>query len=79
MVSSRRADSEVSTTDDDTQNDVYLISGSTKENAKFWSRFRSMAEGSRKVPRIVKADWLLETAMCQKILPIGNYELHEPM
>src|SRR5271155_1527247 len=59
-VASRRADMEVDATDDDSQNEVYLISGPEKENFKLWSRFRQMAEGCRKNPRIVSPDWLLE-------------------
>ena len=75
MVPSRRADSETSTTDEEGHNDVYLISGPEKENGKIWTRFKSMAEGSRKIPRILRADWLLETAMKQKVLPVGTYEI----
>ena len=77
MVPSRRADSEMSGTDDDGQNEVYLLSAPDPENAKIWAKFRAMAEGSRKVPRIVRTDWLLETAMHQRILPVGRHELFE--
>jgi len=72
---SNRADSEAST-DDDAENDVYLLSDERKDNklVPLWSRFKEMAEQSRKVPRIVAADWLLETAMCQKLLPAKQYE-----
>lgn len=75
MVPSRRADSETSTTDDDNQGEVFLISGQGKDQERLWSRFRQMAEGSRKIPRIVRSDWLLECAMAQKILPVGDHEL----
>ena len=77
MVPSKRADSEMSMTDDDTQNEVYLLSAPDPDNAKIWAKFRAMAEGSRKIPRIVRADWLLETAMHQKILSAGKYEISE--
>ena len=77
-VPSRRADSESSTTDDDTQNEVYLISGPEIENTRLWAKFRTMAEGCRKSPRIVRPDWLLETAMTQKLMPVGNHELLHP-
>lgn len=75
MVPSRRADSDASTSDDDPQTEVLLISNPDQENTKLWSRFRQMAEGSRKIPKVVKPDWLLETAMCQKILSTSNYEI----
>jgi Regulator of Ty1 transposition protein 107 BRCT domain len=75
MVPSRRPDSETSTTEDDAEAEVLLISGPDKEQARIWSRFRQMAEGSRKVPKIIQSDWLLESAMAQKVLPVGNHEL----
>ncbi|KAJ9638723.1 regulator of Ty1 Transposition [Knufia peltigerae] len=77
-VPSKRADSEAST-DIDATNDVYLLSNDTdrKETTPLWTRFKEMAEGSRKIPRIVSADWLLETAMSQKLLPTQQYELED--
>ena len=75
MVPSRRADSETSTADDDAQAEVFLISGAGKDQERLWARFRQMAEGSRKVPKVVRPDWLLESAMAQQVLPVGNYEL----
>lgn len=75
MVPSRRADSEASTTDEAAQAEVFLISGQDKDQARVWTRFRQMAEGSRKIPRIVRSDWLLESAMAQQILPVGSHEL----
>ena len=77
MVPSRRADSELSGAEDDVQNEVILISGPDPENSRVWARFKAMAEGSRTTPKIVKSDWLLETAMHQKILPIGSHEIYE--
>lgn len=71
MVPSTRADSE----DEDNDNEVYLLSGADNDHAKLWQRFREMAVGSRKVPRIVNTDWLIETAMTQKIQPVKEYEL----
>ena len=76
MVPSRRAESDPDS-DEDTQNDVYLLSGPERVNETLWKRFRQMAEGSRKTPRIVKTEWLLETAMCQKIQPPTAYEIRE--
>ena len=75
MVPSGRADSERSGTDDEGQNEVYLLSTPDPDNGKTWAKFRAMAEGSRKMPRIVRTDWLLETAMHQKILPVEKHEI----
>jgi len=76
IVPSRRADNDVST-EDDTQNEVYLLSGPNKESSRVWNKFKQMAEGSRKIPRIVSTEWLLESAMCQEVLPVENYALAE--
>ena len=77
MVPSRRAESEK---DDDPENVAILISNPEPVNEKsLWSRFRQMAEGSRKTPKVVKSDWLLETAMCQKIQPTAKYELSDDL
>lgn len=75
MVPSRRAESETSAMDDDAEAEVFLISGTEKEHERLWSRFRQMAEGSRKTPRIVRSDWLIESAMTQQILPVDKHEL----
>jgi hypothetical protein len=77
MIPSTRAGSETSTTDEDVQHEVYLLSGPGPENRRLWSKFREMAEHSRKSARIVTAEWLIETAMCQTIKPIVDYELRE--
>ena len=80
-VPSSRADSEVSLslTDEEMQNEVQLLSGPGKENHKDWAKFKAMAESSRKIPRIVRTDWLLETAMTQKVAPVGKHEILEAM
>ena len=71
-VPSGRAESEVST-DEEADNEVYLLSDDSGK--ALWSRFREMVEGSRKVPKIVKTDWILETAMSQQLRPTKPYEL----
>ena len=76
LVPSRRADSEVGPMDESSQAEVVLISGPDKDQVRVWPRFRQMAEGSRKIPRIVRSEWLIESAMAQEILPIGSHELH---
>ena len=75
-VPSRRADSDTSTPDDDDKAEVFLISGPGKDNERLWPRFRQMAESSRRVPRIVRSEWLLESAMAQQILGVDNHEFH---
>ena len=77
IVPSRRAGSEASgATDDDVDTDVYLLSGPDKEHKKLWPKFKQMAEASKKAPKIVRSDWVLESAMAQEILPVKTYE-HE--
>ena len=76
MIPSTRAGSENST-DADVQHEVYLLSGPGPENRRLWSKFREMAEHSRKSARIITTEWLIETAMCQTIKPIANYELRD--
>lgn len=73
LIPSHRADTDADPGDDE----AILISGTSKDDQRLWPRFQQMAEGARKVPRIVRADWLLETAMSQEILPLSNYELDE--
>lgn len=69
-----RADSEVST-DIEANKDVYLLSDERRENKSLWCRFGEMAEESRNIPRVVRVDWLLDTAMSQVLLPTKQYEL----
>lgn len=72
-VKSHRAGSDGA---EDEITDVYLISPEEGDNSKLWELFRSMAQSSRMVPRIVSTDWLIETAMRQEILPVAKYELN---
>ncbi|RMD40849.1 hypothetical protein DV735_g4261, partial [Chaetothyriales sp. CBS 134920] len=72
MVPSRRADSDAES-EDESQHDVYLLSADGAGNEKLWDRFRQMVEHSRRTPRIVTTDWLIESALSQKILPADEY------
>ena len=45
---------------------LYLVSGTSHEEAKLWPKFRQMVAGSGKNPRIVRNDWLLNTALSQR-------------
>jgi hypothetical protein len=72
-VPSGRAGSEDSTEAE--ADDVYLLSDEGNENYGLWQKFREMVENSGKVPKIVKTDWLLETAMSQELRPTKPHEL----
>ena len=45
---------------------AYLVSGTSHEEAKLWPKFRQMVAASDKIPRIVRNDWLLNTALSQE-------------
>ena len=45
---------------------VYLVSGTSHEEAKLWPRFRQMVAGLGKSARVVRNDWLLNTALSQQ-------------
>ena len=57
--------------------DVFLLSSTTPEDAKLWSRFRQMVEANGKTPRIVRHDWLLTLALSQQIEPNDSFQLTE--
>ena len=57
--------------------DVFLLSSTTPEDAKLWSRFRQMVEANGKTPRIVRHDWLLTVALSQQIAPNKSFQLTE--
>ncbi|PLN85356.1 BRCT domain-containing protein [Aspergillus taichungensis] len=65
--------------DDPSQKEVYLLSSATSDHQRFWSRFRQMAQGMGKRPRIVRVDWLLDIAMSQELHTADAYELNEGM
>lgn len=71
-VKSHRAGSEGAA---DENTDVYLISPEDGDNSKLWQQFKSMVLSSRMTPRIVRTDWLIESAMRQEILPVTRYAL----
>ena len=45
---------------------VYLISGTTSDEAKLWPKFQQMMEGTGKKPLVVRHDWILDLALSQK-------------
>jgi hypothetical protein len=78
MLGSRRTVDEIGQQDTATdREEVFLISGTDKSHVKLWSRFRTMAQDSRKVSRIVRADWLLDIAMSQEWRWSDSLELTE--
>lgn len=56
---------------------VYLVSGTTQDEAKLWPRFRQMVEAQGRSPRIVRNDWLLNLALTQKHTRLDLYDLTE--
>lgn len=56
---------------------VYLISGTSADDAKMWPKFRQMVQDSGKIPRIVRNDWMLSLALSQEIRWKEHYELSE--
>ena len=56
---------------------VYLLSGTSPEEAKLWPRFRSMVEARSKTPIVVRTDWLLNVAMSQQMVWSDTYTLSD--
>lgn len=63
--------------EDDHPEEVYLLSGRETKYSNLWGRFRKAATGSRKVPKIVTTEWLLDIAMSQEWRWADGYELTE--
>lgn len=60
--------------DSDEDNVVYLLSDNKRENQSLWERFKEMAQNSRKTPRLISPDWLLESAMSQELRDPEPYD-----
>ncbi|GAB7348540.1 hypothetical protein MBLNU459_g6934t1 [Dothideomycetes sp. NU459] len=58
---------------------VYLISGTEDDEVRLWAKFRTLAEKQGLVARIVKSDWLLNLAMCQRVEWDEKWELREEL
>ena len=77
-VPSRAADDDDSDDSRSSQLDfIYLVSGTTQEEAKLWPKFRQMVEAKGKSPRIVRNDWLLNLALSQQHAWKALYALSE--
>lgn len=62
---------------------VYLISGTTPEEAKLWPKFRQMIEGMGKSPLVVRHDWILDLALSQRhqwrdVYPLTDKDIKYP-
>ncbi|KAI9840685.1 MAG: hypothetical protein M1837_001361 [Sclerophora amabilis] len=64
-------DADELTTDEEDENAleeaVYLLSGDSQEDRKFWVKFRQMARENARKPLIVRTEWLLDSAMAQEV------------
>ena len=56
---------------------LYLLSGQSPEEARLWPKFRQMAEGLGKTPRIAKTDWMLDLSLSQKVRWLDSYEIKD--
>ncbi|EEH17996.1 hypothetical protein PABG_00559 [Paracoccidioides brasiliensis Pb03] len=57
--------------------EIYLISGTEKSHVRLWPKFRNMVWNAKKVPKIVRPDWLLIIAMAQEWRTNTSLELKE--
>ncbi|KAH7130690.1 hypothetical protein B0J11DRAFT_483490 [Dendryphion nanum] len=82
MTASKRVidttNQEVSQNQEEDEGDVlYLISGTSAEDIKLWSKFRNLATKHDMIPRIVSTEWPIHIAMAQKIHFDPKWELDE--
>ncbi|EEH41544.2 BRCT domain-containing protein [Paracoccidioides lutzii Pb01] len=57
--------------------EIYLISGTEKSHVRLWPKFRNMVWNAKKIPKIVRPDWLLIIAMAQEWRTNASLELKE--
>ncbi|WEW55733.1 regulator of Ty1 Transposition [Emydomyces testavorans] len=62
---------------DEHKDEVYLISGPDKNHMRLWPKFRTMVRDARKIPKIMRTEWLLEIALSQEWRWKDEYELTE--
>ncbi|WPG99757.1 Hypothetical protein R9X50_00257600 [Acrodontium crateriforme] len=63
--------------DDDEYNFIYLVSGESDKDTRYWKTFRDMIDKTGLQSRIVSSDWLLNAAMAQQIRWDPKWELRE--
>ncbi|KAL5359602.1 hypothetical protein BJX96DRAFT_60006 [Aspergillus floccosus] len=73
------SDDDSSVDEDPGRKEMYLLSSVMPDQIKTWPKFRQMALGMGKTPRIVRVDWLLDIAMSQELHNAEGYELNEDM
>lgn len=76
-------DEETESSEAGTPGFVYLISGTTPEEAKLWPKFRQMIEGMGKSPLVVRHDWILDLALSQRhqwrdVYPLTDKDIKYP-
>ncbi|KAF2761818.1 hypothetical protein EJ05DRAFT_185854 [Pseudovirgaria hyperparasitica] len=54
---------------------IYLISSRERKDELMWPKFRSLAKNVDMIPRIVDVNWLLKTAMDQKVSRVEKEHL----
>ncbi|PGH12085.1 hypothetical protein AJ79_04484 [Helicocarpus griseus UAMH5409] len=59
------------------KDEIYLVSGAERGHARLWPKFRSMVLNAKKIPKIVRTDWLLTIAMAQEWRVDDSLELGE--
>ncbi|EEP80967.1 conserved hypothetical protein [Uncinocarpus reesii 1704] len=64
-------------TDEPHKDEVYLISGDDKGHMKVWPKFRTMVQDRKKIPKIVRSEWLLQIVMSQEWRWKDEFELKE--
>lgn len=72
-------ESEIEDDDEPGRNEVFLLSSAEPKHARLWPRFRQVAGDIKKIPRIIRVDWLLDMAMSQDLRAVDEYELNESM
>ena len=75
LVPPASGDREDSDPDPSASDYLYLISGTTPEEAKLWPKFRQMAQSKGRISRIVQNNWLLDQAIRQEVRWLDDYEL----
>jgi len=73
IIPSTRAESDGSADSEDSV--VYLLTDKKEGNKSLCARFRETALNSRKTPLIIDPDWVIESAMSQKLLPTAPYDV----
>ena len=74
-IGGRRAADEGDEENAASEREVYLLSGTEKSHEKLWPKFRALAHDAKKIPKIVRTDWLLDSVLCQELRWKDEWEL----